>query len=848
MGDGLHIKVTGGNANQVSFDRAFGCLVLRRDGSFPITVKEYDEEKKLIDDRFNSDVASATRKWNERSGWTAQRRLANWNANEAERNERKSAALKILYETYANVNWVWTVAPSQLDGSQLSHNAAFDRGIPKNGLMSVNFQKVLEGGGLAYLEAFLPNEAAKASKPFGIFVQAIGTPKIHRVEWTDFIYNPLKNITVAYRSEVLLHIYTEALYGQELEIYLVDEDLLNNDDLNIANKPYFRREVGIHKMHPKEIGKDQISGGLVATEQDFTDSDTEKEDYLQKITIEVLVDYSWMSLAGPQLKIFPKIKSLKTGEYFEDFTKDYLKVDTDGTLYTVEKVVTNMPVVQSNISTNVADNHPCQYTVINYINKDNEIIPIFTEESGTEGNAQIKLGIIAGSTPVNFTFNVDENASTIECNFDDTPNDHDLNIFTYDRRTRPSNVYITTQVPKSISGNATFHYAFLMIQYFWLTCNYSSSRKYSHLIVAAKSCRHIKNIGITVLPDIEWELVFLITMTAGLRIKANSTEYEYTKFGIDKYKFKGIDVNSTGDIRRKGGLGYSLVIKYAINGGQFINQMNFDFVKNIERVIDTFNKIYEWTSIFKSDVSQTSSIAIQKGVIKKLTFDIEPPSVQFFLKWKYDYAKRNKQVVVQFTGGAGFRPLIGFKITVDLVPLLGYAGPVGRITRWIIDKLQEFYEIDLYILAEAGMAIRYDEGLSYNEVDGFDPDVTTKIIVDVVFGFKAGLKKKDTILITATQRMQGNTIPVDEVERETFKIEGAVTTGVRYTKEKGFEVGKGDYSSTKVEWLGAEMTIVIVSLSNKRKINSPENFQFRDRFNLLDRFTIKEPVREYTQQ
>lgn len=62
-----------------------------------------------------------------------------------------------------------------------------------------------------------------------------------------------------------------------------------------------------------------------------------------------------------------------------------------------------------------------------------------------------------------------------------------------------------------------------------------------------------------------------------------------------------------------------------------------------------------------------TSAAISKSVINKITFDIDPPAVVFLLKWKYDYAKKNNYPVVNFTGAAGFRPLIGLKLAVDLV-------------------------------------------------------------------------------------------------------------------------------------------------------------------------------------
>lgn len=48
-------------------------------------------------------------------------------------------------------------------------------------------------------------------------------------------------------------------------------------------------------------------------------------------------------------------------------------------------------------------------------------------------------------------------------------------------------------------------------------------------------------------------------------------------------------------------------------------------------------------------------------------------------------------------------------------------------------------------------------------------------------------------MVSDVRRMEGNTIPAYPAEQETFKVEGAITTGIRYTEEHGYEKGKGKY-------------------------------------------------------
>lgn len=837
MGNGLHLQVIQGKNDFTHFDASFGSLTLPQAGSFIVEVKEYAARKKRIDDKYRSDVQFAQVKWNERAkaGWTKEKLDANWKANESERNTVKTASENDLASDYKDTNWIWMVAPQKIEANNLSHNDSFDVGIKGSGQYTIKFPKILEGGGLAYLEAFLPKDGAKGTKPFGIFVQAKGKPKIIRVEWTDFDYNPLEGKLVAFNSEVLLHIYTEALYGQELEIKLFDKDIFIDDNLSIAKGSALRREVNIFKVHPKEIGKKGVADTLVKAEQDKTDNTIEKEHYIQKITIEVKVDNFWRNLAGEHLKIYPTVKSLQTDTYFENFSRAFLEVSTQGKLYDVPKEVSNMPVVQSEINTNVAEYHPCQYTVLDYINEEGEVTHLYTEQLGVSQNPNIEVGIIVGSDPKKFSIKVDDAADTKECRFDGSTNDHEKGIFSYDKSKLPANIEVTNHQQKRIDGTLFFNYERLNImEYFWLPNDFQNSQKFSHLKINTLTCRHQNYPNFTILPDIEWEVAFIITTMPGFRVKAENTTVTRLKQGLGDYQFKGIKAEQTGKLIEKGGVGYSLIIKYSINNGAFYEQFSFDFVRNIEKIIDTYNAIASFSEIFRGDEESLTSAAISKSVINKMTFDIEPPSVVFLLKWKYDYAKKNKQPVVNFTGAAGFKPLIGLKIGVDLVANADkFGGLVGAIITWGAKFVKKLTKLDLYIIVETGVALSFDIGLSYNEIDGFAPNTKQKIVVDLTFSIKSGIKKKEVIFIPNIKQMEGNVIPTNETEQETFKVEGAATTGIRYTEEHGFDKGKGSYKSTEVRWLGAEMTITVVTLAHNRRTNGPPNEQFKEKFIIL---------------
>lgn len=105
-----------------------------------------------------------------------------------------------------------------------------------------------------------------------------------------------------------------------------------------------------------------------------------------------------------------------------------------------------------------------------------------------------------------------------------------------------------------------------------------------------------------------------------------------------------------------------------------------------------------------------------------------------------------------------------------------------------------------------------------------------KVTLDLTFSFKAGIKRKDVVMVADVRRMQGNMIPKNAEERETFKVEGAATTGIRYTEKHGVDPSKGKFKKIETKWMGAEMTITIVSVGHNRRSNAPPNDEFKEKF------------------
>ena len=213
---------------------------------------------------------------------------------------------------YKSINWIHILVKNGIKPSNLwlsTHHST--SALP----IKINFPEFLVGGGMSWLEFFHASDEPTGIRPNGCFVSALGTPDILDTVWTDYEYNEIKE-PVAFGSQVLLHIYTKDLYGQEVAIELTDRDIFDPNDTLFQ----YRREVNVEKLHPKEEGRKGVDGRLAKEGKSIQ--------HVQKITISVIIDISWQMSAGRSLKVFPTIKSEKTKRFFTGFKRNYLSVQT----------------------------------------------------------------------------------------------------------------------------------------------------------------------------------------------------------------------------------------------------------------------------------------------------------------------------------------------------------------------------------------------------------------------------------------------------------------------------------------------------------------------------------------
>jgi hypothetical protein len=316
------------------YDAGTNTLILDNAGVFNVTIKEYAEElealeeqiKKKYEKRHFLEQFNKSLKPGSEAYIDYKKNVATLDKEIADLQDNKSK----LKEKYTPVEWAWQLVSNGIKEGDITHNAALGKGLTNftsnvNSVKShleLSFNKLLEGGGAAWLEAFTKDDAGKGMHSNGMLVRAKGKPMIVRAEWTDFDYKKITK-TIGFGSKVLLHIYTKALYGQKLEIQLIDQDIFDsNDVLEVSKKTKITEKVGVYKAHPAENGKYGVAGTLV----NATKNDGAKEQYIQKIVVEVMIDYAWAKVAGETLKIFPTLQLPTTATYFKEYERSYLSV------------------------------------------------------------------------------------------------------------------------------------------------------------------------------------------------------------------------------------------------------------------------------------------------------------------------------------------------------------------------------------------------------------------------------------------------------------------------------------------------------------------------------------------
>lgn len=331
-------------------------------------------------------------------------------------------------------------------------------------LVYPNFPKIVEGGGLAWLEPVPGEQEPTNSAAHGYFVAARGKPAILSAEWREYSPNNdgarITGKAKKFRESVQLHIYTQAMYGEEIKIFLMDHDTASSDDdlppwertngqatiekgketPDDAIK-HFTRQVNIARILDDETTRGaalQVSDYVVKDKRSKQAKDAPGtityEACVQKAVIDVFIDDLWKPGAGTELKIYPVVKT-KNGKISKTLKNTFITVTED------EKVKEspllyggNKPVVVGDIPTNTQKFQPCKYSMIRIESKDG--IQTTFDENVLEFKPQENLtfNIVAGGGPARKTIklSVDSLVTHVEeCTASPKHKDHVIDLSSF---------------------------------------------------------------------------------------------------------------------------------------------------------------------------------------------------------------------------------------------------------------------------------------------------------------------------------------------------------------------------------------------------------------------------------
>ena len=475
------------------FNEDIGWLALPKAGKIDVSVKGYKEKLKPIEEKQKEerdqlyetykkkwDVLDAEEKHSEEfivrsytrynngeiSAQTHQANLDQRTKNTTSRNARKNKLLEDyksqsndletaqkdelqnLKNEYIGLRWVWQLIGS--DRPQLSSTSFNEAVTSGNPQLSLHFDDFLEGGGAAYLEPFWEGSTPAGRYPHGIIVNATGEKsQVISADWRDANDNEITE-TLKFGSTIYLNIYTESLYGHNINVQLKDKDTimrvlslgLTNADDELFAAEYLNNNVSVAERGEEDIKKKENQfvravsvhsttkfpsnakhGRLVDHDDDVFDKTVKSVPNVQKCKFPVFIDPLWKILAGNELEIYPEIEHPKIPGQIKTLPASILKISNDGRLVKVEEITSNQVVVVSKVETNMAFFHPCKYTqiVANYKNKDNIVFDVNDVEKRfvTNINYKVVAGDKAGENYA-ITFKI-PNLTTDDCNFEDQP-------------------------------------------------------------------------------------------------------------------------------------------------------------------------------------------------------------------------------------------------------------------------------------------------------------------------------------------------------------------------------------------------------------------------------------------
>lgn len=524
-----------------------------------------------------------------------------------------------------------------------------------------------------------------------------------------------------------------------------------------------------------------------------------------------------------------KIKNPATGAYLADNSKSvelspFLNINNATTYSSFVFPPNKTPLKVGENGKKVSRQDPCRYDMITITDKDNKKLPFDIDIYDSKKDPNIKnYETVAGAD--------EESKKEIKLHYEKhslkgctTAHKKEVEIFINGKKQK-TEVLSNNEINTGLIARSNTILLRTNPELFF----FGPDQVTNYQFVAKTCAQPIGLLNVKVYPNIIREVAFVLTLfkTVGFEVNQKFSQREKLTDYNKQKSMQLIRDELEILVQDKGGLGYGLSAKVKIDNVE--SSIELAKTKSqIKRLISFYHKVSEVLSVFDGRDRKESSIAYKKSVLPKVTFDIEPPNVALALRLSNEKIAGHNEIVRQITGALALKPIIKFKIGVDLLSLLQYMGVGGKIANWIKERVEARYEITIYIIFETFLEARAELSLTYNKIEGFAPG-KRMLQVEAGVAVKGGVKSVGksnmvTVYVTEPDGKQ------QKVEVEKMKAEASATSSLIYTYEIDAD-RKGQFSQHKLEFSGLRATIVVYAIRDGMKYSE----SFKRDFTIIEK-------------
>lgn len=345
-------------------------------------------------------------------------------------------------EQKAKLAWIWSLVQDKRPNFSSSdrNEYAYQGYVGGTGF---HMPRLYSGQGMGWLEPFINDGKTNPTNKMqnGVFVSVEAKPAIYGFEWREYSEkNDGKIIKrdVKYGETIQLHVYTDGLYGNEIEIDLMDVDgydedlpLHEKDDKGAyqgmpkPGKPVSKKDnyPTFHKKLQREVNvfphlEDTAIKGNQCTFNEIAKKT--KKTLVQKCVTNVYIDPLWSFYVNSESGKEDNSITMKTIIYDLNDKAFEVKIAPEITIKgktdkpSALEPTGNKAVVVGEIETNVADFFDCRYDKIVLKQQDKSKTTDVFDSSKNEDRRKnpIEIEIVAGKKE---TYLLDFDLKTTEC-------------------------------------------------------------------------------------------------------------------------------------------------------------------------------------------------------------------------------------------------------------------------------------------------------------------------------------------------------------------------------------------------------------------------------------------------